>query len=72
MMDDAVVVANFRTKLEAELAAGLLREAGIPCVVQSAEGIGMGPLPFGASILVHRDQVRNARSVLGGLGLSES
>lgn len=66
-MDDTVVVANFRTKLEAEVAAGLLQEAGIPCLIQSAEGIGVGPLSFGASLLVHRDQARDARNVLSGL-----
>jgi hypothetical protein len=64
MPDDTVVAATFRTRLEAEMAAGLLQEAGIPYVIQSAEGIGVGPLPAGASILVATDRLEEARSVL--------
>jgi hypothetical protein len=37
-MHDPVAIANFRTKLEAEMAAGLLDNAGIPCLIQSTEG----------------------------------
>jgi hypothetical protein len=64
MPDETVVVATFRTRLDAEIAAGLLQEAGIPYVIQSAEGIGVGPLPPGASLLVARDRLEEARSVL--------
>lgn len=64
-MHDPVAIANFRTKLEAEMAAGLLDNAGIPCLIQSAEGILHGPLSPGATILVGETVVSHARVVLG-------
>ena len=64
-----VVVATFRTRLDAESAGGLLAHAAIPFVVQSAEGAGMGPLPQGARLIVRRDQVDAARQVLVDAGL---
>ncbi|GBD33178.1 MAG: hypothetical protein KatS3mg081_0254 [Gemmatimonadales bacterium] len=67
MSGDTVVVATFRTRLEAEIAAGLLQQAGIPYVIQSAEGIGTGPLPPGASLLVARERLEEARMVLESL-----
>ena len=33
-MHNPLAIANFRTKLEAEMAAGLLDKAGIPCLIQ--------------------------------------
>ncbi len=64
MPGETAVVATFRTRLDAEIAAGLLQDAGIPYVIQSAEGIGVGPLPPGASLLVARDRLEEARMVL--------
>jgi len=66
---EPVVVATFRTRLDAESAAGLLAHAGIPFVVQSPEGMGMGPLPLGASLLVRQDHAARAREVLVEAGL---
>lgn len=66
---EPVVVAHFRTRLEAESAGGLLAHAGIPFLLQSAEGIGMGPLPQGASLIVRADQADAAREVLADAGL---
>ncbi len=71
MSGDPVVVATFRTRLDAEIAAGLLQEAGIPFVIRSAEGIGVGPLPPGTSLLVARERVEEARMVLQSLSESE-
>jgi hypothetical protein len=75
MMDRAapepVVVANFRTRLDAESAGGLLAHAGIPFLIQSPEGMGLGPLPQGASLIVRRDQAEAAREVLTDAGLLE-
>jgi hypothetical protein len=68
---EPVVVANFRTRLEAESAGGLLTHAGIPFVLQSGEGIGVGPLPQGASLIVRSDQAEEARDVLLEAGLLE-
>ncbi len=64
-MHDPVAIANFRTKLEAEMAAGLLDNAGIPYLIQSTEGILHGPLSPGATILVGETGASHARVVLG-------
>lgn len=64
-MGETVAIANFRTKAEAELAAGLLDAAGIPYVLQSQEGVLHGPLNPGASILVSESVAEHARAVLG-------
>ena len=64
-MHDPVAIANFRTKLEAEIAAGLLDNAGIPSLIQSTEGILHGPMSPGATILVGETVASHARVVLG-------
>ncbi len=64
-MPDPVAIANFRTKLEAEMAAGLLDNAGIPCLIQSTEGVLYGPMSPGATILVGETVASHARVVLG-------
>ena len=51
--------------MEAEVAAGLLDNAGIPCLIQSTEGILHGPLSPGATILVGETVASYARAVLG-------
>lgn len=63
-MTDTVRVANYHTRLEAELAARSLDGAGIPYVIESAEGMLHGPFGPGASILVRSDQAASARDVL--------
>ncbi len=68
-MNGPVVVATFRTRLDAESAGGLLEHAGIPFVIQSPEGIGMGPLPQGASLLVRADELEAAKQVLADAGI---
>jgi hypothetical protein len=67
-MNDAVKLANFRTKTEAEAAAGLLKNAGIPYLIQSAEGMLHGPLFPGATIYVAPELLDEARDVLGITG----
>jgi hypothetical protein len=58
-------LANFRTRLEAEAAAVLLKNAGIPYLLQSAEGMLHGPLLPGATIYVSQELAQEAREVLG-------
>ncbi len=58
------VVANFRTRLEAELASTVLKANGIPFVIQSAEGMQHGPLSPGTSILVRASDAVEARRIL--------
>ncbi|UCC73933.1 MAG: DUF2007 domain-containing protein [Gemmatimonadota bacterium] len=70
-MKDAVKVANFRTKTEAEAAAGLLKNAGIPYLIQSAEGMLHGPLNPGATIYVAPEAADRAREVLGIIDADE-
>lgn len=71
MSGETAVVATFRTRLDAEIAAGLLQDAGIPYVIQSAEGIGVGPLPPGTSLLVARERLEEARMVLQSMSQPE-
>ncbi len=65
-MSDTVPIANFRTRMEAEVAAGLLRVGGIPYVIQSAEGMLHGPLGPGATIFVREKDIEEARELLDG------
>ena len=51
------------------MAADLLEQEGIPSVVQSPEGMWMGPLPEGATVRVRQDQVEQARTILIEAGL---
>ena len=64
-MPDTIAIANFRTRVEAEIAATLLEAAGIPYVIQSVEGMLHGPLNPGSSILVSDALAEQAREVLG-------
>jgi len=63
---DIIPIANFRTRLEAELAARLLEGAAVPYVINSPEGMFHGPLGAGATILVRADDVDLARDALAG------
>jgi hypothetical protein len=68
MMERLVAVANFRSRIDAEAASGLLRGAKIPFVVRSGEGAGLGPLPGGTDLLVRREDAEEARQVLEDAG----
>jgi hypothetical protein len=69
MSDQPVTIARFRTRLDAEIAGGLLKAAGIPFLVQSPEGMGLGPLSQGTSLLVRQDQAVRARRLLEEAGV---
>jgi hypothetical protein len=64
-MEDLVAIANFMTKTEAETAAGLLKNEGIPYLIQSQEGILHGPIGPGATIYVAPEMAAQAHEVLG-------
>jgi hypothetical protein len=64
-MEDLVKIANFATKVEAEAAAGLLENEGIPYIIQSQEGMLTGPLFPGATIHVAPDDAERAREIFG-------
>ena len=67
-MEDLVAIANFMTKTEAEAAAGLLKNEGIPYLIQSQEGMLHGPINPGATIYVAPEVADQARDVLGVAG----
>jgi hypothetical protein len=62
---DLTPVANFRTRVEAELAARFL---DIPYVISSGEGGQYGPLGDGTTIFVRANDVSRARDLLGEPG----
>ncbi|KPJ94202.1 MAG: hypothetical protein AMS18_04180 [Gemmatimonas sp. SG8_17] len=64
-MQDLAEIANFNTRAEAEAAAGLLKNEGIPYLIQSQEGMMHGPLFPGTSILVAPEVAEQAREILG-------
>lgn len=68
-MPKLVHIANFRTKLDAEMAGGLLDGQEIPYVIQSGEGMRLGPLSPGSSLLVAPEQAEAARRILREAGL---
>ncbi len=61
-------MANFRTRAEAETAAGLLLGADVPYVIQSREGAQLGPGPGGTTILVRPQDEGQARQILQDAG----
>jgi hypothetical protein len=64
-MKDLVEIANFKTKAEAEAAAALLKNEGIPSLIQSQEGMLHGPFYPGATLYVVPEVAERAREVLG-------
>ncbi len=64
-MEDLVKIANFKTKAEAETAAALLENEGIPSLIQSQEGMMHGPFYPGATLYVTPSAAERAREVLG-------
>jgi hypothetical protein len=64
--DTTVVVANYRTQLEAEVAAQTLEASGIRCVIRSGEGAYYGPMAAGADLLVLREDADRAALALKG------
>lgn len=69
-MTSRVSVANFRTKLDAEIAGGLLDNAGVPYIIQSQEGMLHGPIMPGATILVSAEDEDQARQILSDANMA--
>ena len=63
-MTDTIAIANYRTRLEADVAAHFLDAAGIPYVINSDEAMQHGPLSVGATILVSSADAEPAREAL--------
>lgn len=70
-MSTRISIANFRTKLDAEIAAGLLDNAGVPYIIQSQEGMLHGPIVPGATILVSHEDEDQVRRILSDANMIE-
>jgi hypothetical protein len=68
MTDTTVAVADFRTRLDAEVAAQVLDVAAIPYVINSDEGMLHGPLSGGTTILVRAQDADRAKRLLSPHG----
>lgn len=71
MKSNSVAVGNFRTKLDAEVAAGLLEGERIPYRIQSTEGMLHGPIAPGATIYVSSELHDRAKRLLTDAGMIE-
>ena len=67
-MSETVEVANFRTRVEAEIAGALLDNADIAYVIQSQEGMLHGPMSTGATLLVSKGNLERAAVILADVG----
>lgn len=63
-MKSFVALANFRTRLEAETVAGLLKGADVTFLIQSLEGAGIVPGPRGATIMVRPEDLEKSKVVI--------
>lgn len=70
-MSEHVAVANFRTKMEAEIAAEVLSKEDIPYLIQSQEGMLHGPLYPGATLFVAAEHAARAREIIPDEFLTE-
>lgn len=61
---ELVAVATFRSTADAQIAKGILDEAGIESLIRSDNAGGMYPAMAGAEILVHADDVSEAARTL--------
>ena len=66
---DLIVLSTFRSIADAEIARGILDEAGIESMIRSDNGGGMLPAMAGAELLVRTVDAGRARDALeGGAG----
>ncbi len=63
---DLVMLSTFRSTAEAQIAKGVLDEAGIDSMIRSDDAGGMYPAIGGAELLVRSEDVEKARQVLHG------
>lgn len=69
-MTETVKLANFRTKVDAEIAGGLLDNADVPYVIQSQAGMLHGPMSVGATLLVSKEDLERAAAILADVGIT--
>lgn len=61
---DLVVVSTFPSVTDAQIAKGVLAEAGIDSMIRADDAGGMYPTIRGAQLLVRSEDVVDAREVL--------
>ena len=65
---DYAKLRTFASRMEAEMAAELLKKAGIPFIIQSEDtgifGPGNMPSPRGARLLIPGEEMERARDLL--------
>lgn len=69
--NDFVVLYLFPSRIEAEMAGEILKEAEIPYLIQSEDiglfGPGGSPAPAGARLMVRKEDIEDAKVLLTGL-----
>jgi len=63
-ISDLVVVSRFRSAADAEIAKGILDEAGIESMIRSDNAGGMYPALAGAELLVRAEDAEKASEAL--------
>jgi hypothetical protein len=61
---DLIAVSTFRSTAEAQIAKGILDEAGIESMIRSDNAGGMYPAMAGADLLVRAEDAQKATEVL--------
>jgi hypothetical protein len=65
---DYILLRTFPSRVEAEMAADVLRQSKILYIIQSEDKVIAGGMtPSGASLLVPGDEITRAREVLAGM-----
>ena len=65
--EDLVSISTFRSTADAQVAKGVLDEAGIASMLRADNAGGMYPAMSGAELLVRSEDVAKAREALGGV-----
>ena len=63
---DLVVVSTFPSTPDAQIAKGILAQAGITSMIRSDNAGGMYPAIMGAELLVRTEDVQKANEALSG------
>ena len=63
---DLVVVSTFPSTPDAQIAKGILAQAGIASMIRSDNAGGMYPAIMGAELLVRTEDVQKANEALSG------
>jgi hypothetical protein len=61
---ELIAVSTFRSISEAQIAKGILDEAGVECMIRSDNAGGMYPAIAGAELLVRAEDVEKATEAL--------